>query len=101
MSVWVLSALLQLLDGILTYIGVSTSPLGLDVEGNPIIKGIMRSIGPGMALLLVKSFAVGAIFYLKRSASDLVMLKAALYVVNLLYLISAVLWIYVLSITLG
>lgn len=98
MSAWTLCILLQLLDGFLTYVGVSASPLGLDAEGNPIIRSAMESLGPGTALLIVKSLAIGAILYLKARSSDLVMLKRVLGVVNLLYLISASLWIYVLII---
>lgn len=101
MSVWSLNILLQILDGILTYIGVSALSHGIDAEGNPIVKFLMRNLGPGTALLLVKGFAVSIIFYLRNASSHLVMLKVALYTVNLLYLISAVLWIYVFCITKG
>ncbi len=47
--------LAQILDGIFTYVGVST--YGLAVEANPLIAGLMASFGHGTALVGAKSVA--------------------------------------------
>jgi hypothetical protein len=47
--------LAQLFDGIFTYVGVNT--FGLSVEANPLIAGLMASVGHGTALLGAKSLA--------------------------------------------
>ena len=44
--------LTQVLDGVLTYIGVST--YGLRMEGNPVIGWLMAAIGQGPALAAAK-----------------------------------------------
>jgi hypothetical protein len=45
----------QCLDGIFTYIGVNT--FGLAVEANPLIAGLMASLGHGTALVGAKTLA--------------------------------------------
>jgi hypothetical protein len=47
--------LAQFLDGLFTYIGVNT--FGLSVEANPIIAGLMASLGHGTALVGAKALA--------------------------------------------
>lgn len=47
----------QLLDGILTYWGVSR--FGIDLEMNGLLATTMHSIGPAPALLLAKALACG------------------------------------------
>ena len=49
--------LAQCLDGIFTYVGVST--YGIGVEANPLIAGLMMSLGHGTALVTAKSIAAG------------------------------------------
>ncbi len=44
--------LMQVLDGVLTYIGVST--YGLRMEGNPLIGWLMAAMGQGPALAAAK-----------------------------------------------
>jgi hypothetical protein len=44
--------LMQVLDGVLTYIGVST--YGLHMEGNPVIAWLMTAMGEGPALAAAK-----------------------------------------------
>lgn len=50
--VLVVFLLVQALDGVLTYIGVST--YGLRVEGNPFIAWLMASMGEGAGLATAK-----------------------------------------------
>jgi hypothetical protein len=45
----------QCLDGIFTYVGVST--YGIGVEANPLIAGLMINLGHGLALVTAKSLA--------------------------------------------
>lgn len=49
--------LTQYLDGVLTYIGVTT--YGVAVEANPIVATLMVHIGEGTALILTKTVAAG------------------------------------------
>ncbi len=49
--------LAQCLDGIFTYIGVST--YGIGVEANPLLAGLMMSLGHGTALFAAKALAAG------------------------------------------
>lgn len=47
--------LAQALDGILTYVGVST--YGVRMEGNPLLAWLMASIGQGLAVTTAKTAA--------------------------------------------
>ena len=47
--------LVQCLDGILTYVGVTV--FGIGVEGNPIILALMTHLGQGLGLLSAKLVA--------------------------------------------
>ncbi len=47
----------QLLDGLLTYMGVLT--WGTSIEANPIIGSAMAEFGPGTALAVAKLVAMG------------------------------------------
>lgn len=49
--------LAQLLDGILTYVGIST--YGSGMEGNPLIAWLIASVGQGPALAIAKIAAGG------------------------------------------
>lgn len=58
--------ILQILDGAFTGYGAINSSLGVDVEGNPFIKLMMINFGIIPALVVVKSCAIYAIYFLKR-----------------------------------
>ena len=49
--------LTQVLDGIFTYIGVTT--FGISIEANPIIASLMTALGHGPGLLSAKLLAAG------------------------------------------
>ena|SRR5581483_163819 len=47
----------QCLDGIFTYVGVTT--IGNGIEANPLISALMLRLGHGLALLVAKTIAGG------------------------------------------
>lgn len=47
--------LVQCLDGVFTYVGVST--FGLGIEANPVVAGLMTHLGHGPGLLSAKMMA--------------------------------------------
>ena len=49
--------LVQCLDGIFTYVGVSA--FGLGIEANPVVAGLMARLGHGPGLLSAKILAAG------------------------------------------
>jgi hypothetical protein len=55
-AVFVVFALVQLADGILTYLGIIT--FGTDVEANPLIARSIAAFGAGAALIGAKTIAV-------------------------------------------
>ena len=60
--------ILQILDGVFTWYGVTHSQLGLGVEGNPILKNCMAVFGIIPGLLIVKGSAILVIHHLRRTA---------------------------------
>src|SRR4249920_3239397 len=58
--------LAQFFDGIFTYVGVST--FGLAVEANPLIAGLMATVGHGTALVGAKALAgaLGVCLHLRQ-----------------------------------
>ncbi len=93
--IW-LHASLQVLDGILTYIGVSTLN-SLNAEGNPLVRKLMEHLGVVDALVTIKLIALLALFILwKQKHNDEVILKRILLPLNCLYILSAIGWIYIL-----
>jgi hypothetical protein len=57
----------QVLDGLLTYWGVTT--LGIHVEGNNLLAASMHAIGPARALVSAKLLACVCGYILYRTAS--------------------------------
>jgi hypothetical protein len=55
---------LQVLDGVLTYVGVST--YGVDMEGNPLIAWLMGAMGqgPGLAAAKLAAGSFGVVLHL-------------------------------------
>jgi uncharacterized protein DUF5658 len=70
--------LTQLLDGLCTYLGVLS--LGMDVEGNPLVAGLMMHLGQGPGLLSAKVLASGfGICLYIRGIHSVVALLAGIY----------------------
>lgn len=84
----VVLAALQILDGVLTAIGVSH--LGIDAEANPLIRQVMLLIGAIPALLVLKSLAIAIVGVLCFLALSVNWLRPAMKVVAAIYLICAV-----------
>jgi hypothetical protein len=80
---------LQILDGLLTLTGTYT--LGINAEGNPLLKSLMLSIGLVPALLLTKGLCVGIVLTLYLKARAITWLPTALRFVALFYTLGAVL----------
>ena len=88
-------ATLQVLDGLLTAIGVHQ--YGTSMEGNLLLRSLMSMVGYIPALLLVKGGSIGLIALLCQQATKMVWLKPAFYGVIALYTFGAVLpWTYIL-----
>ena len=76
--------LAQCFDGILTYIGVST--YGLGVEANPLIVGLMTSLGHATALFTAKTIAaaLGVCLHLYQIHSAVALLAGFYFAVAIL-----------------
>jgi hypothetical protein len=57
---------LQILDGSFTAYGATFSSLGLNIEGNPMVKYVMTLCGIVPGLFLVKSFGIALIHLMNR-----------------------------------
>lgn len=80
--------ILQVLDGILTAVGVSLH--GVDMEGNPLIRGLMVAVGPIPALIFVKSLAMAVVAGLYMLSGYIDWMVSALRTVVILYLCAAI-----------
>lgn len=90
-------AVLQIMDGVLTGIGVSQ--FGVHMEGNFLLKSLMLHMGNLPALVLVKTTAIGVIAVLCVHNWQVPWLKHALRGVIALYLTFAVIpWMVLLSV---
>lgn len=98
----VINIVLQALDGVLTYIGVSLhSSL---IEGNPIVKKVIDLLGPELGLITVKAGAIGLLVFIIYSRlgenfeeKDFYMYLGALTLINIIYLWVVGYWIMFLS----
>jgi hypothetical protein len=82
--------LLQFLDGIFTWWGVTCLGHGTDAEGNPVVKYVMDSLGVEPGLLLVKGLAILIICFLFKYWSTRIMT-----LIGLIYSIVVGIWFYV------
>ena len=83
-----LVAILQILDGILTGIGVSL--MGISAEGNGLLRMLMEQIGTVPALLAAKLLAILVVATLCVLASEVRWVTRALQGVIVLYLVCAI-----------
>jgi Domain of unknown function (DUF5658) len=83
-----LVALLQLLDGILTGIGVSL--MGSHAEGNALLRMLMEQLGYIPALVVAKSVAIVVLIVLCLLAREVRWITQALQCVIVLYLAGAI-----------
>ncbi len=89
-------AVLQILDGYLTAIGVYH--FGTDIEGNMLLRHLMESYGFVPTLVIAKTIALGIIVMLCSMSSYVHWLGSALKLVIAIYLVGAVIpWCYIVS----
>lgn len=89
--------LLQILDGVLTSIGIDR--FGLDVEGNSFLRGMMEQFGHVPTLAVAKFFAIALIASLALTANRVRWIPKAMGALTCLYLFAAILpWTYLLFI---
>jgi uncharacterized membrane protein len=85
------SIVLQILDGILTYIGVTQLGYGSKAEGNPIIKYFIDTLGAEFGLIITKCFAIFIIWRFKH----LFGIKSFLFICGI-YTVVVFGWVYIL-----
>ena len=89
-------ALCQVLDGLLTYVGLSI--LGVHMEGNAFLRSLMLAYGTAPALFLVKSGAVILAVLLMFKAHQRRWVRPLITILILIYLALAVIpWTYIIS----
>jgi uncharacterized membrane protein len=94
MSPIALHVLLQILDGILTYVGVLYLGFGTEIEGNPIVRWLMNEMGPSTALVVTKGTGILSVLGAALKMSDKGMLQTVISRVNLLYMLACAMWAY-------
>lgn len=91
--------LLQIADGVLTYIGVTH--LGISAEGNPLVRFFINLLGPFSGLFFVKAIGLIVIYticFRCITLEDRNWLQNFLVSMIAFYLIFAIIpWVYVLS----
>ena len=92
----ILLIILQLLDGILTALGVSTH--GIHLEANPILRSSMMHFGPLWTLLAAKGLAIAIICVLGKLAKSVLWLPPVMMLLAGIYLFAAIIpWTVILS----
>lgn len=87
---WLAFVAVQVLDGVLTYIGLRT--FGLEIEANPIVAWYAEAFGPAAGLAAAKLFAIGCASVLYVTARH-----RTVAVLTILYLACAIMpWAHVL-----
>lgn len=89
-------ALLQVVDGLLTAIGVAH--LGTEIEGNMIVRVLMEQLGYIPALVLIKTVALGVIVGICSLSRKVQWLGMAMKAVIFIYVTAAVIpWSFVIA----
>lgn len=93
-------SLIQIVDGLLTLVGVKH--FGSDIEGNPIVKNLIDSMGAVPALGLTKLFAIFVIIALCSLYRTVPWIGRALKSVMVVYLVAAIIpWSYLILSKIG
>ena len=94
-SLAIIMAVIQVMDGILTGIGIKT--FGVHVEGNLLVRTLMHTLGFVEALFVVKAFAIVVIILLSYQSINIKWIPKAMKGVIGIYLMLAVVpWTFVL-----
>ena len=92
-----LLSLLQLVDGVLTNLGINR--YGIAIEGNPFLRSMMEEFGHVPTLTILKCLAIGLVIALTMMTKKLPWIKNAMSAVTAVYLFAAILpWTYLLFI---
>ena len=92
-ALWLAFISVQILDGVLTYIGVTT--FGVGVEANPLVAWYAGALGPAAGLVAAKLFAIAcaSVLYLTARHGTVALL-------TLVYVVFAIVpWAHVLTYT--
>ena len=90
-------AILQVLDGLLTSIGIHR--YGIEIEGNPFLKAMMIQFGYIQVLTFMKAGTIATIAFLTVMSARVTWIKGALTSLSAIYLLGAIIpWAYVLFI---
>lgn len=84
-----INIVLQIFDGILTYLGVKR--FGIDGEGNPLIHILMLNMGVVLALVAVKTLAILSLIAINSKVEENLIIKRGLKVSIWLYMLLAIL----------
>lgn len=96
LSLGVLLAALQVMDGVLTYFGLAI--LGVHLEGNRFVRNLILAYGDAPGLVLAKLVALVFVAAITRAAHQHIWVRPLIVVLILVYLSLAVLpWVYILS----
>lgn len=88
---WLAFVVVQALDGVFTYIGVST--FGIGIEANPLVAWYATAFGPAAGLAAAKLFAIGCASVLYVTARH-----GTVAILTLMYLVFAIApWAHVLN----
>jgi hypothetical protein len=88
--------ILQLLDGLLTFWGLSI--FGVEMEGNALLRDLAIVYGAAPALFFVKLVAIGFVIFLTLFAHRRRWIRPVIVVLVVLYLVLAIIpWAYLLS----
>jgi len=79
----------QIVDGILTYVGVSG---GFSDEENPLVRSVVDLVGLGLGLFLVKSCAIMVLLKIRKYAVNFI---GFLFCAALAYTFAVLSWIYI------
>lgn len=87
---WIVGVLvlIQILDGVFTALGVAH--LGVEAEGNPLLRSAMHTFGYIPTLVAAKSLSVGIVFALWAFASKVLWVEKAMALVAALYMVAAI-----------
>ncbi len=92
----VLLLVLQVLDGVLTFAGLSV--FGVEMEGNSLLRRLAYTYGAGPTLFFVKLTAIGFVVFLTLNAHRRRYLRPIIATLVVIYLTLAVIpWVYLLS----
>ncbi len=96
LTLGIILAALQILDGVLTAIGVAH--LGTEIEGNTLLRVMMEHLGYIPALILIKTIALGVIVSICVLSRKVQWLPLAMKAVIFIYVGAAVIpWTFVIT----